>query len=136
MAAYEGKATIVESAMVTEDNVAEIAKAFGFEVRDGQLYDSKGAIINAGIHIVKFEDGSINYFTDKVFNKLFRKVEPPEYKLSDIADFDRDIKRKGWAGLYLRNTGYCFVQCDSDGPVIPYTFTAEDLAATDWQYVE
>ena len=60
---------------------------------------------------------------------MFIKIDPPTYKFSHI-DTTRNIKRKGCDGLYLAYNGFCFVQYDADGPVVPYTFTDRDIAAT------
>lgn len=60
---------------------------------------------------------------------MFIKIDPPTYKFSHI-DTTRNIKRKGCDGLYLAYNGFCFVQYDADGPVVPYTFTERDITAT------
>lgn len=136
MATYEGNANVVESMLVTSENLAEVSKVFGFTLRDGQLFDQRGTLVNTGVWVVKFADGAINLFTDQIFKRLFKKIEPPKYKLSDIPDFSRDIKRSTWGDIYLRNEGCCFIEYDQDGAVVPYTFTAEDFIADDWQIKE
>lgn len=136
MSAYEGKSIVIDAVQVTATNKEDIARSFGFTVSGGNLYNDKGAIVNTGVWVCRLNDGTIKQFTDELFNKLFSKIEPPTYKLSDIPDFANDIQRKGWVGLYLRNMGYCFVQCDEEGIVGPYTFTADDFAADDWMIKE
>ena len=39
-------------------------------------------------------------------------------------------------GLYLAYNGFCFVQYDADGSVVPYIFTDSNIAATDRMAVE
>lgn len=134
---FEGKPKMIEAVQVTASNATDIARNYGLTVKDGQLYDTKGILINAGIWVCRFEDGYVKFFSDDIFNRLFAKVEPPTYKISDVPDLNRNIRRKGWDGIYLRNDGYCFVMCETEhGAIHPYTFTADDLTASDWEYTE
>ena len=132
MSAFEGKTGLVDAAQVTSANINDIAKNFGLTVSNGQLYDTKGTIINPGVWVCKFDDGVIKLFTDDLFRRLFVKVEPPQYRLSDIPDFTRDIKRKGWGDMFIRNAGYCFVLYTQNEPIQPYQFTSQDFTADDW----
>lgn len=127
--AYEIKNVVIEAMTVTQENMAEVAAKFSLPIKNGQLYDSNGTMVNPGRIVVRFENGIIKIFSDTIFNMLFSEKT---YKLSDIPDLSKDIKRKNWGEIYLKNMGYCFVQCDAEGIVQPYQFTAEDFQATDW----
>ena len=132
MSAFEIKTALVDAVQVTRDNKADIASSFGLNISKGELYDSKGTLINPGAWACRFGDGVIKVFTDELFKRLFVKVEPPQYKLSDIPDFNRDIMRKDWGNTYLKNLGYCFVMYNGTEPVQPYQFTDDDFTAEDW----
>ena len=102
--AYEIKNVVIEAMTVTQENASEVAAKFGLPIKNGQLYDTNGTMVNPGRIVVRFENGIIKIFSDTIFNMLFSEKT---YKLSDIPDLTKDIKRKAWDGIYLKNMGYC-----------------------------
>ena len=136
MSSYERKAGNVEAVQVTAYNAEEIAETYGLIFNNGQLYSNSGTLISAGTWVCRLTDGAVRIFSDDVFKRLFDKVEPPTYKLSDVPSFDKGIRRKCWNGLYIKDMGFCFATFDEDGVVAPYIMTLEDLSATDWMICE
>ena len=123
---------------VTAANIEQIAKTTAdYSVHNGKLIDGKGAEIPEGTYVVRFSDGSVKVFSEYIFEKLFLKVEPPTYKLSDITDFSKGIKRKCWTGMIIKLIeGVAWVLYENGEPVTDYTFTPDDIMANDWMIPE
>ena len=137
MATYEGRARIVDAIQVTDSNLNEIVSKFGFTLSSGVLHDQKGMVVTQGTWICKFDDGVIKQLTADFFERIFQKVEPPTYKLSEITDFSKGIKRKSWNQMELRLIdNVAWILYDNEVPTMDYTFTTEDLAADDWMIPE
>lgn len=129
---------ILDATKVTASNIETIAQTNAeYSVHNGKLIDAKGAEIPEGTYIVKFADGSVRIFSEALFEKLFTKVEPPTYKLSEITDFSKGVKRKSWNQMELRLIdNVAWILYDNEVPTMDYTFTTEDLAADDWMIPE
>ncbi len=123
-----------EAIQVSASTMATIAQRFSdYTIHNGNLIDSKGAVVPIGTWITAFEDGTVRMFSDSLFEKLFVKVEPPVYTLSEIPDFSRGIRRKSWVDIVLRLVeGTAWILYENGKAMYPYTFTTEDITAKDW----
>ena len=129
---------ILDATKVSASNIEHIAQTTAdYSVHNGKLIDGKGAEVPEGTYVVKFSDGSVRVFSENLFEKLFVKVEPPAYKLSDIPDFSKGIYRKGWTDCMIKLVeDVVWIYYDNGYPVTPYNFTKEDLTASDWMIPE
>lgn len=130
---------VFDAVQITSANIQEIAAKFkDYSVHNGKLIDSKGAEVPVGTWIAIFADGTTKMFTDAFFRMLFTKIEPPTYKISDIPDLSRGIRRKSWPEdqyvKYSENVVW-LLYTGSDADSI-YPFTPEDIAADDWLMME
>lgn len=128
-----------DAVQVTASNVQEIAARYkDYTVHNGKLIDSKGAEVPAGTWIAVFADGTTKMFTDSFFRMLFTKVEPPQYKLSEIPNYSLPIRRKSWPEdmrLTFTENVVWLMRSGSEAQYA-YSFPPEDLSADDWVIAE